>query len=129
DWSAGAVSLLTEARPWPARDRPRRAGVSSFGISGTNAHVIVEQYEPETVAPQGSDVVVPWVLSARSAEALTNQAARLLARVKADPGVRVLDVGWSLVSTRSRFEHRAVIVGADGAQLLRRLADLAGGQP
>ncbi|GAB4924015.1 type I polyketide synthase [Mycobacterium avium subsp. hominissuis] len=129
DWSAGAVSLLTEARPWPARDRPRRAGVSSFGISGTNAHVIVEQYEPETVAPQGGDVVVPWVLSARSAEALTNQAARLLARVKADPGVRVLDVGWSLVSTRSRFEHRAVIVGADGAQLLRRLADLAGGQP
>ncbi len=124
DWSAGAVSLLTE----PARDRPRRAGVSSFGISGTNAHVIVEQYEPETIAPQGGDVVVPWVLSARSAEALTNQAARLLARVKADPGVRVLDVGWSLVSTRSRFEHRAVIVGADGAQLLRRLADLAGGR-
>ncbi|OBB99999.1 type I polyketide synthase [Mycobacterium sp. 852002-40037_SCH5390672] len=130
DWTAGAVSLLTEQRPWPVVDRPRRAGVSSFGISGTNAHVIVEQYaaEPENAAPSGDDVVVPWVLSARSGEALANQAARLLARVKADPGVRVLDVGWSLIVTRSRFEHRAVIVGADGAQLLRGLAALAAGE-
>ncbi|OBB81207.1 polyketide synthase [Mycobacterium colombiense] len=130
DWTAGAVSLLTEQRPWPAVDRPRRAGVSSFGISGTNAHVIVEQYapEPETATRPGDDVVVPWVLSARSGEALANQAARLLARVKADPGVRVLDVGWSLIATRSRFEHRAVIVGADGAQLLRGLTALAAGE-
>ncbi|OBJ22743.1 type I polyketide synthase [Mycobacterium colombiense] len=130
DWTAGAVSLLTEQRPWPAVDRPRRAGVSSFGISGTNAHVIVEQYvgAPETTARPGDDVVVPWVLSARSGEALANQAARLLARVKADPGVRVLDVGWSLIATRSRFEHRAVIVGADGAQLLRGLTALAAGE-
>ncbi|OBH58510.1 type I polyketide synthase, partial [Mycobacterium sp. E2479] len=130
DWTAGAVSLLTEQRPWPAVDRPRRAGVSSFGISGTNAHVIVEQYvpEPESVTRAGDDVVVPWVLSARSSEALANQAARLLARVKADPGVRVLDVGWSLVATRSSFEHRAVVVGADGAQLLRGLTALAAGE-
>ncbi len=130
DWTAGAVSLLTEQRQWPAVDRPRRAGVSSFGISGTNAHVIVEQYspEPENASRPGDDVVVPWVLSARSGEALANQAERLLARVKADPGVRVLDVGWSLISTRSRFEHRAVIVGADGAQLLRGLAALAAGE-
>ncbi|WP_009957600.1 type I polyketide synthase, partial [Mycobacterium intracellulare] len=70
DWSAGAVSLLTESRPWSTPDRPRRAGVSSFGISGTNAHVIVEQYapEPESDSPPGDDVVAPWVLSARSAE-------------------------------------------------------------
>jgi polyketide synthase 7 len=130
DWTAGAVSLLTEQQPWPAVDRPRRAGVSSFGISGTNAHVIVEQYaaELENAAPPGDDVIVPWVLSARSGEALANQAARLLARVKADPRVRVLDVGWSLIATRSRFEHRAVIVGADGAQLLRGLAALAAGE-
>ncbi|OMC29082.1 type I polyketide synthase [Mycobacterium colombiense] len=130
DWTAGSVSLLTEQRPWPAVDRPRRAGVSSFGISGTNAHVIVEQYvgAPETATRPGDDVVVPWVLSARSGEALANQAARLLGRVKADPGVRVLDVGWSLVATRSRFEHRAVIVGADGAQLLRGLTALAAGE-
>ncbi|ORA20623.1 type I polyketide synthase [Mycobacterium arosiense] len=130
DWAAGAVSLLTEQRPWPAVDRPRRAGVSSFGISGTNAHVILEQYgpEPENAPVPGDDVIVPWVLSARSAEALANQGARLLAHVKADPRVRVLDVGWSLIATRSRFEHRAVIVGADGAQLLRALTALAAGE-
>ncbi len=130
DWSAGAVSLLTEPRSWPTVDRPRRAGVSSFGISGTNAHVIVEQYapEPESAPPPGDDVVVPWVLSARSADALASQAARLLAHVKAHPALRVVDVGWSLISTRSRFEHRAVIVGANGAQLLRGLAELAAGE-
>ncbi|WP_297700462.1 type I polyketide synthase, partial [Mycobacterium sp.] len=130
DWSAGSVSLLTDPRPWPAVDRPRRAGVSSFGISGTNAHVIVEQYvpEPESAGRSGDDVVVPWVISARSAEALANQASRLLAHVKAGPGARVVDVGWSLISTRSRFEHRAVIVGSNGVQLLRGLSELAAGE-
>ncbi len=131
DWSAGAVSLLTDSRPWPVTDRPRRAGVSSFGISGTNAHVIIEQppVEPESVAAVGDDVAVPWVLSARSSEALSNQASRLLARVSADPSVRMVDVGWSLVSTRSVFEHRAVLVGADRGQLLRGLAEVAAGEP
>ncbi|MGZ4563535.1 MAG: SDR family NAD(P)-dependent oxidoreductase [Mycobacterium sp.] len=131
DWSAGAVSLLTEARPWPAQDRPRRAGVSSFGISGTNAHVIVEQppTEPESPAPVGDDAPAPWVLSARSAEALANQASRLLARLNDDPGVRAVDVAWSLVSTRSLFEHRAVLVGADRERLLAGLAEVAAGAP
>ncbi|OBI04335.1 polyketide synthase [Mycobacterium sp. E2462] len=130
DWSAGAVSLLTESRPWPALNRPRRAGVSSFGISGTNAHVIVEQApeEPETVAPHGEDSPAPWVLSARSADALTGQAARLLARVDADPGLRMIDVGWSLAATRSLFDHRAVVVGADRDRLRAGLADLAAGE-
>ncbi len=134
DWSAGAVSLLTEQRPWPAeptQDRPRRAGVSSFGISGTNAHVILEQspVEPESPAVAGDDAVVPWVLSARSADALTSQAARLLAQVRADPGLRAPDVGWSLVSTRASFEHRAVVVGCDRDQLVAGLAGLASGEP
>ncbi|ORA77630.1 type I polyketide synthase [Mycobacterium malmoense] len=131
DWSAGAVSVLTEPRPWPAVDRPRRAGVSSFGISGTNAHVIVEQapLEAENPGAAGDDAVVPWVLSARSADALASQAARLHAHVTADPGVRVLDVGWSLVSTRSLFEHRAVVVGADRDDLVAGLAGLAAGEP
>ncbi|MGO9747294.1 MAG: SDR family NAD(P)-dependent oxidoreductase [Mycobacterium sp.] len=129
DWSAGSVSLLTEARPWPATDRPRRAGVSSFGISGTNAHVIVEQAPSESPAAQGGDVPVPWVLSARSGDALARQAARLLARVNADPGLRMVDVGWSLVSTRSLFDHRAVAVGADRDQLVAGLADVAAGGP
>jgi polyketide synthase 7 len=129
DWSAGAVSLLTESQPWPQVDRPRRAGVSSFGISGTNAHVVVEQFpeEPESTTATGDDVPVPWVLSGRSAAALVNQAACLLARMNTDPDLRVLDVGLSLVSTRSLFEHRAVVVGGDRSQLMGGLAELAAG--
>ncbi len=130
DWSAGAVSLLTEARPWPSGERPRRAGVSSFGISGTNAHVIVEEVPPEVTAkPEGDDTAVPWVLSARSGDALARQAERLLAQVTADPGLRMADVGWSLVSTRSQFDHRAVVVGADRDRLVAGLAAVAAGDP
>ncbi len=131
DWSAGAVSLLTDPRPWPLLDRPRRAGVSSFGISGTNAHVILEQAPPvESVgAAADSDMpVVPWVLSARSAEALAGQAQRLLAHVEADQQLGATDLGWSLVSTRSVFEHRAVVVGARD-DLMAGLAGLAAGEP
>ncbi|GLB81275.1 polyketide synthase [Mycobacterium kiyosense] len=130
DWSAGAVSLLTEPRPWPEPGRPRRAGVSAFGISGTNAHVILEQGPPaENVAPQPFTGAVPWVLSARSAAALANQAGRLLARLNADTGVRPLDVGWSLASTRSVFEHRAVVVAADRRRFQDALQMLAAGEP
>ena len=132
DWSAGAVSLLTESRSWPAEDHPRRAGVSSFGISGTNAHVILEQPPAlESVGTSGdSDMpVVPWVLSARSAKALADQAQRLLAHVDGDQDLGVADVGWSLVSTRSTFEHRAVVVGADREHLTAGLAGLAAGEP
>src|ERR1700757_4618501 len=99
DGSAGAVSVLTEARPWAAPDRPRRAGVSSFGISGTNAHVIVEEppAEPETHAVERVDLkpVVPWVISGRSESALAAQASRLLAHVRADAGLDVVDGGGS----------------------------------
>lgn len=128
DWSAGAVSLLTEERPWPEHGRPRRAAVSSFGISGTNAHVILEQ--PPSLAdhaPAPDNRVVPWVVSARSAEALVNQARRLLTQVKAG-GAHPLDVGWSLVSTRSLFDHRAVVVGADIAEFVDGLTRLAAGE-
>nr|BBX77132.1 hypothetical protein MFLOJ_09190 [Mycobacterium florentinum] len=131
DWSAGAVSLLTDQRAWPPVDRPRRAGVSSFGISGTNAHVILEQAPPVEsvgVSPDNDVAVVPWVLSARSAEALAGQARRLLAHVQADPQLGVADVGWSLVSTRSVFEHRAVVVGARD-ELVAGLAGLTAGEP
>ncbi|MGO9383237.1 MAG: acyltransferase domain-containing protein, partial [Mycobacterium sp.] len=132
DWSAGAVSLLTEPRAWPAGDRPRRAGVSSFGISGTNAHVILEQAPSlESVGASGNNDmrVVPWVLSARSAEALAGQAERLLTHVRANRDLGVADVGWSLVSTRSVFDHRAVVVGADREQLMAELAGLTVGEP
>ncbi|MFD0344873.1 acyltransferase domain-containing protein, partial [Streptomyces sp. NPDC127117] len=115
---------LAEAREWPeVGGRPRRAGVSSFGISGTNAHVILEQAQEEPVEAPVAGValpVVPWVLSAKSEEALAGQAERLLGLVD---GVSPLDVGWSLVSSRSVFEHRAVVVGEDREALLRALAE------
>ncbi|WP_205877972.1 type I polyketide synthase [Mycobacterium camsae] len=130
DWSAGAVSLLTASRPWAVPGRPRRAGVSSFGISGTNAHVILEQAPaPEVVAVEPHTGPVPWVLSARSPAALANQAERLAACMRSNPDLRPLDVGWSLVSTRSLFEHRAVVVGTDRAQFLEALAGVAAGEP
>src|SRR5271166_1903578 len=100
DWSMGSVSLLTEARPWPAQDRVRRAGVSSFGISGTNAHVIVESIpaaqpaEPERVADDPKLPVVPWSLSAKSTSALRSQAARLAAHMRAHGELDIADVGW-----------------------------------
>jgi len=131
DWSAGAVSLLTEAQPWP--DGPRRAGVSSFGISGTNAHVIVEQppAEPEAVVAERADThpIVPVVVSAHSAAALAHQAGRLVAHLNAHERERVVDVAWSLATTRSVFEHRAVLVGADRDEIAGALAQLASGEP
>ncbi|MEU1806425.1 type I polyketide synthase, partial [Streptomyces sp. NPDC019937] len=129
DWSGGAVRLLTEPVAWPRGERPRRAGVSAFGISGTNAHVIVEQApdapEAEPVPEHGG--VVPWVLSARSVEALRGQAAALAGRV-AGGEVTPAEVGWSLVRSRSVFEHRAVVVGEDGAELLAGVGALAVGE-
>ncbi|BBC63203.1 hypothetical protein MMRN_00990 [Mycobacterium marinum] len=131
DWSSGAVSLLTQPRPWPAVDgRPRRAGVSSFGISGTNAHVIVEQVCPEVVA-EAVDVSpdsLPWVVSGKSEAAVAAQAKRLLAAVQADEGLDRLDVGFSL-ARRTAFEYRAVVLGEDRPQLISGLTELAAGQP
>ena len=125
DWSAGAVSLLTEAQQWPGNGRARRAAVSSFGISGTNAHVIIEESPPveraESVTPAPS--VVPWVVSAKSAAALAGQAARLAEFVGAREQLDVADVGWSLAG-RSTFEHRAVLLGSDRGQLLTALGEL-----
>ncbi|MGQ4406766.1 type I polyketide synthase, partial [Streptomyces hayashii] len=127
DWSSGAVRLLTEAREWPSGEgRARRAGVSSFGISGTNAHVIIEEApeeEPAGELPAGG--VVPWVVSARSAEALREQAAQL---ADSAPELYPVDVGWSLASTRTAFEHRAVIVGGEREELLAGLSAVAAGR-
>ncbi|MCZ0728867.1 SDR family NAD(P)-dependent oxidoreductase, partial [Mycolicibacterium iranicum] len=132
DWDSGAVSLLTEARDWPVDGHPRRAGVSSFGISGTNAHVIIEQAPVQApIASVGGKLelsVLPWVISARSAEALTAQASRLSAHLEAAPGLAAVDVGFSLAG-RSVFEHRAVVVGGDRQALMEGLATLADGDP
>ncbi|HEY2450777.1 MAG TPA: type I polyketide synthase, partial [Mycobacterium sp.] len=130
DWSAGAVSLLTEARGWRADGRTRRAGVSSFGISGTNAHVIIEATPPVGSAdgPASQPSVVPWVVSAKSAAALGAQASRLAESVGAREQLAAADVGWSLAG-RSTFEHRAVLLGSDRGQLLTGLRELADGLP
>ncbi|MFI6033531.1 SDR family NAD(P)-dependent oxidoreductase [Streptomyces sp. NPDC051315] len=135
DWSAGAVELLTEARPWERNGRPRRAGVSSFGISGTNAHVILEEPPVGPVAEEEREQppsvplpVVPWVLSGRGEAALRAQAERLAVHVAERDELSPLDVGFSLAVTRSVFEHRAVVVGSDREELLRGLAAVASGE-
>ncbi|GII95974.1 type I polyketide synthase [Sinosporangium siamense] len=131
DWSAGRVELLTETREWPRTGRPRRAGVSSFGVSGTNAHVIIEQADPlPAAAPEDAQPpsVLPWVLSARTAEALRGQAATLRAHLDSGGPVPAADVARSLVSTRALFEHRAVVAGEGGDRLLTGVAALAAGE-
>ncbi|MFC8042058.1 type I polyketide synthase [Nocardia sp. NPDC057353] len=128
DWSSGAVSLLRSAREWPVNGHPRRAAVSSFGISGTNAHVILEQ-APEVPAPPAAETVpeapTAWVVSARGPEAVAGQAARLAEWLRARPESSPADIAWSLASTRSVFEDRAVIVGHDRGTLLAGLAAVA----
>ncbi|HEY7144486.1 MAG TPA: type I polyketide synthase, partial [Streptosporangiaceae bacterium] len=134
DWSAGAVSLLTEATEWPAMDgRPRRSAVSSFGISGTNAHVILEQGDAdagpaETGRTQDGGGVLPWVLSARDDAALRAQARRLREFAAGPRAPRPADIGFSLATTRAALPHRAVVVAADRAGYLSRLDDLAAGR-
>ncbi|WP_405192639.1 SDR family NAD(P)-dependent oxidoreductase [Streptomyces anthocyanicus] len=139
DWETGAVELLTEAREWETYGRPRRAAVSSFGISGTNAHVVIEQAEqPEPTEPNGRPEqpepvsaaplpAVPWVLSGRTPEAVTGQAQRLLSFVESRPEAAPADIGLSLAVSRSQFDHRATVVGADREELLAGLRTLASG--
>ncbi|KJS58473.1 type I polyketide synthase, partial [Streptomyces rubellomurinus] len=147
DWTAGRVELLAEGRPWPALERPRRAAVSSFGISGTNAHVILEQAPdaaaagPVAEGPAGVAGVVPWVLSARTEGALRDQAGRLGQWLTGRPAAElsegelaeggladgeIADAAWSLAAGRAALERRAVVWGRDGAELaagLRAVAD------
>ncbi|WP_189902976.1 type I polyketide synthase, partial [Streptomyces spiralis] len=138
DWEAGSVELLTEARDWPDNGHPRRAAVSSFGISGTNAHVIVEQApeEPDTTDAGGpvaegtttASRPLPWLLSAKSPEALTAQAERLLRLVTDRPEIPATDVAFSLATSRTVFTHRAGLVGTDRDELVRALTALAQGR-
>ncbi|MET1071168.1 MAG: type I polyketide synthase [Umezawaea sp.] len=109
DWTAGAVELLTEQTLWPVGGRPRRAAVSSFGISGTNAHTIIEQAADQEPVEVGDDVQLPWVLSAKTSVALQAQTEKLREHL-ADHPERSLDVAYSLATTRSAFEHRAVLL-------------------
>ncbi|WP_381556242.1 type I polyketide synthase [Streptomyces eurythermus] len=154
DWSAGSVELLTEARPWPRADHPRRAAVSSFGMSGTNAHVILEQYEEPageqaterpaepatgtaateaatlsaTLAEPSPAALLPCLLSARTPQALRAQADRLRAHLLGHPEQSLADVAWSLATGRAALDHRAVVIAGGRDELLDRLGALADGR-
>ncbi|MCN9244973.1 SDR family NAD(P)-dependent oxidoreductase, partial [Streptomyces sp. RY43-2] len=137
DWSSGAVRVAADAVVWPETGRPRRAGVSAFGVTGTNAHVILERPAAPEAAPGGDGAdeprtlpVVPWVLSARSADALRGQARRLLSALTDGapdtPGPGAEDIGHTLATARAVLDHRAVLLGADRTELLRGLAEGGG---
>ncbi|MFI6849011.1 type I polyketide synthase [Kitasatospora sp. NPDC050467] len=139
DWSAGRVQLLNDEVPWPRGERPRRFGISSFGISGTNAHAIIEEALPDPEeaadeqppAPAPAPAPVPylaWPLSARGEDALRAQAARLHADLLDRSGLDAGDVAYSLATTRSLFENRAVAAGADRGELLAALDRIATGE-
>ncbi|MFE3639214.1 type I polyketide synthase, partial [Streptomyces sp. NPDC059168] len=151
DWSAGDVSLLTEARPWPLTDQPRRIGVSSFGMSGTNAHIILEsapengaesasgsgaEGAPETAPaaadaspPSGRTAALPVVLSGRTEAALRSQAAALHAHLTTRPGLGLADVAFSQALTRAALDRRAAVVAHDRDTLMAGLAALAEARP
>ncbi|MEU7137707.1 type I polyketide synthase, partial [Streptomyces sp. NPDC046261] len=134
DWSAGAVELLTERIEWPETGRARRSAVSAFGISGTNAHVVLEQAEPaeepgaEDDGPAVEPGVVPWVLSGKTEAALRAQAGRLLHHVQDRPALALADLGFSLVTSRASFPHRAVVLAADRDAVTRALSALSTGE-
>ncbi|MFC3965472.1 type I polyketide synthase, partial [Nocardia jiangsuensis] len=131
DWSAGTVELLTGAREWPRNGHPRRAAVSSFGISGTNAHLILEQPPepaPATTPEPVAEGPVALVVSGRGRAAVAAQAARLADRLRERPE-RAVDVGWSLASTRTTFEDRVVVLGDDLGTLLGGLDAAARDEP
>ena len=150
DWSAGQVQLLAEQVPWPAGESPRRAGVSAFGISGTNAHVIIEEARhvgPGAVSgsPDGGEASAAatadrqapvlvggpsaWLISGRTESALAAQAGRLAGFVRDRPELSPADVAWSLATTRSMFAHRAVVMGGSRAELLTELDTVAAKRP
>ncbi|MFE3344999.1 acyltransferase domain-containing protein, partial [Streptomyces griseus] len=146
DWSAGEVRLLTEPVPWRAEGRPRRAGVSSFGVSGTNAHVILEEppapvssaaelsaTEPVVAVPETLESL-PWVVSGRDAAGLRAQAAQLAGFVRAQRAAGAVDGLWPAgvaagLAGRAGLEQRAVVTGQDIEALLSGLDAVGAGEP
>ncbi|AHH16329.1 polyketide synthase [Nocardia nova SH22a] len=135
DWDEIPLRLLAEERAWPRRDRPRRAGISSFGISGTNAHLILEQAEadaedaPPDAGESGTGATHVWVLSARGERALTAQAEQLAHRLRREPAPDPGAAARTLALGRTAFEYRAAIVGETVADLLSGLGELGTGGP
>ncbi|MFF2848875.1 SDR family NAD(P)-dependent oxidoreductase [Streptomyces sp. NPDC058001] len=134
DWSKGNVRLLTDSVDWPDCDRPRRAGISSFGVSGTNAHVIIEQHpaadagESSVAAESPSPLPVAWMLSAKNAQALRAQGGRLRDHLDTTADGRLHAVGRALAGSRALLEHRAVVWGSERGDLVRGLEALAEGR-
>ncbi len=135
DWGPGTVRLLTEPREWPRRpDRPRRCAVSGFGISGTNAHVVLEEARPPelpstTDAPTTQLPLIPWAVSAKSRTALRAQARALAAHAEAHPELSALDLAYALVTTRSHFSHRALFLARERDELIGAARALAEDRP
>ncbi|MFG1648029.1 beta-ketoacyl synthase N-terminal-like domain-containing protein, partial [Amycolatopsis sp. NPDC049252] len=127
DWAAGALRLIGAAEPWPETGRPRRAAVSSFGVSGTNAHVVLEQVPEDVREPEPALPAVPLVLSGRSEEALRAQAKALREHLTPEAGLRA--VSRALLASRTRFGHRAVVVADGHESALAGLDALANGKP
>jgi len=136
DWTEGNVQLLTEHQIWPETDGLRRAGVSAFGVSGTNAHVILEQApaiepqsEPQPLPEPGPAAALPWILSAHTPEALVAQAERLSTALELAPDLSPVDVGHSLLHSRALLDERAVIVADNREDYLTALHALASDNP
>ncbi|MEU1482161.1 type I polyketide synthase, partial [Streptomyces sp. NPDC005760] len=134
DWTSGAVRLVTEHTAWPATDRARRAAVSSFGVSGTNAHVIVEEAPAVEASVVGGASavpggVVPWVVSGRSEAGLRAQAGRLREFAGTHTDTNSAAVAWSLATRRAVLEHRAVVLAEDREGFLAGLDAVAAGEP
>ncbi len=127
DWTASGLEVLSGQREWPRVPRPRRAGVSAFGISGTNAHVVLEQAPDPEPATLPRDGVVPWIVTGKNGEAVRAHAARLVRHVEDHPGLSVADIGYTLATGRALLDHGAAAVGADRESLLRGLTAIAAG--
>ena len=132
DWSQGVMRLLSEPMPWIRGDSPRRAAVSAFGISGTNAHVVLEEPpKADAAAPQAPIAPPAWppcLLSARSQAALRAQAERLLQHLQTSPELKLVDLAYTLAIHRSHFQHRAAIAASERQKVLTALDALAGGK-
>ncbi|MGI5282729.1 SDR family NAD(P)-dependent oxidoreductase [Nonomuraea polychroma] len=125
EWESSSVELLTERRAWPVAGRPRRAAVSSFGISGTNAHVILEQAPAEERPETRHGGPVAWLLSGKTPQAVRDQAARLATHVRAHPQMAITDVAYTLAACRTAHEQRSAVIGQTTEELLAGLDTLA----
>ena len=121
------LAVADRESPLSAPGRPLVAGLSSFGLSGTNAHVVLEEVPAVAVADSPTPShAVPLLLSARTPEALSRHAERIRAHLAAHPEVALLDAAHTLAVARPHFEERAVVVGRERAAALEALGAVTG---